>query len=288
MVLTLEETEEASVTMPDLAFGLQSGVIDVRLSDEYTDVTFTVTEGADVVSVDAVGRVTLLKGGSAVVTVRAAKADGAVWERRCSSTATGGGQHRAFAAGRVRHERQRIRGHRHRFPGGRACGQGVPLYGGRRRARRIRRTADLRKGRHGRLHRDGQDRVCRRGDREPDGGRLPRREWSEGRSVTLRSTYGGLDEGGFTLTQDGSPVADGAQYTVANIGESLTFVLGTDFSPADFVPDADSVAVHAEGGFLDAEAVQENGVWKFVLTARKPTDGAATPSPSRWAAERSP
>ena len=87
----------------------------------------------------------------------------------------GGGQHRAFAAGRVRHERQRIRGHRHRFPGGRACGQGVPLYGGRRRARRIRRTADLRKGRHGRLHRDGQDRVCRRGDREPDGGRLPRR-----------------------------------------------------------------------------------------------------------------
>lgn len=278
VVLTLEETEEASVTMPDLAFGLQSGVIDVRLSDEYTDVTFTVTEGADVVSVDAVGRVTPLKGGSAVMTVRAEKADGTVWERQVhiysdraadsiglslqDGFATSG---KEYAVTATVSPADALAGKEFRFTadGGARVEYGEPQIS----------------------EKDGTI-VCTvtgrivfagAGTVNLTAGIYRGGEWSEGRSVTLRSTYGGLDEGGFTLTQDGSPVADGEQFTVANIGESLTFVLGTDFSPADFVPDADSVAVHAEGGFLDAEAVQENGVWKFVLTARKTTDGAATP-----------
>ena len=278
VVLTLEETEEASVTMPDLAFGLQSGVIDVRLSDEYTDVTFTVTEGADVVSVDAVGRVTLLKGGSAVVTVRAAKADGAVWERQVliysdraadsiglslqDGFATSG---KEYAVTATVSPADALAGKEFRFTadGGARVEYGEPQISEKDGTAVCTVT--------GRIVFAGAGTV------NLTAGVYRGGEWSEGRSVTLRSTYGGLDEGGFTLTQDGSPVADGAQFTVANIGESLTFVLGTDFSPADFVPDADSVAVHAEGGFLDAEAVQENGVWKFVLTARKPTDGAATP-----------
>lgn len=273
VTLTLDEASEASVAMPDLAFGTQSGVIRVQLPEAYTSVTYTVTEGADVASVDETGRVTLRKGGSAVITVRAEKTDGSSWERQVRVYSD------RAADSIVLTPSDGFATSRKEYPVTATVSPADALAG-----KEFRFTAEGAQIEWGDPQTDGD--TCTvtgtltfagAGSVTLTAGIYRNDEWSEGRSVTLRSTYGGLDEGGFTLMQGSSAVQEGARYTFADLGDSLTFVLGGTFSPADFVPAAENISVSDEGGFCGAEVKQENGEWTIVLTARKPTGGEDKP-----------
>ncbi len=257
------EDSAASVTMGDIAFDGQTGFIDVRLSEEYTEISYTVTEGKDVVSVDALGRVTPKKGGSAVITVRAERAgaarSGEAWVRQVHVYVDRSADDIAFSRAftvtvspadamegkelRLSAENASVTFERQQDADGNAVYACKAVFKG---AGEVEITAGI--------YRGGEEK--------------------QGKRATLYTTYGNVQEGGFTLTQGGAAAADGAAYTIADVGGSLVFELGSSFTPADFVPSEENLSVSA-GASLSAEVKQENGVWKFTVTAAAATGGKA-------------
>lgn len=276
-ILTLHETSEASVMLPDLIFGDQEGIIKVELPSEYESIVYSVSEGSDVVTVDQAGHIVPLKGGSAVITVTAEKTDGTLWERKVHIYSDRSAKDIVFSLP------SDFATSRTEYPISVTVSPTDALDG-----KEFRLTADNGaeiEGIESEYFKKDDTTYCRitgtvvfakAGSITVTAGLYRNGEWKEGKNVSLRSTYGKLDfDGGFALFQNGSIVSENTNYLIKNIGKSITFEIGSEFSPSDFVPSKDNIIIDASENIFGVELKQVNDTWKIILNGLQSTYGAA-------------
>lgn len=231
---------------------MQSGVILAKPPSGFTEQTYSVTEGADVVRLEG-NRVIPLKGGFASVLIHAEKGlqrSAAVWEktvriyvdREVTSVALN------IAEGTVSSLSEftvtaEVR------PADALTGKEL-----------VYKTDDVNTaeiGADGRLvfKKAGTVRVSAE---VRFGGEL---RGSASASVT--STFGAAES--FELLYGGKPVSEGESFTISDIGYILRFTLGEVFEPADFVPSAEKIAFKVISGDENAFvfSVDENLVLRI-------------------------